>query len=153
MTENQGSDSGAQGKAGYASPDDDRLREIFSGMRRIAVVGISAKEDRASHGIAKFLIGQGFDVVGINPILTEVLGVPVYPSLKDVPGPIDLVDVFRRSDAVVPIVEDAVAVKAGFIWLQEGVSNEEAARVARDAGIDIIMDRCIYQEWLRLMNG
>jgi predicted CoA-binding protein len=122
-------------------------------MKRIAVVGISVKEERASHGVAKFLIGQGFDVVGVNPSLTEVLGVPVYPTLADVPGEIDVVDVFRRSEAVPGIVDDAIAKQVGIVWMQEGVVHEEAAAKADAAGIGVIMDRCVYQEWLRLMNA
>ena len=133
--------------------DDAATKSLLESMRRIAVVGISAKEDRASHGIAKFLIGQGFEVVGVNPTLDEVLGVPVYPSLAEVPGDIDLVDIFRRSDAVPPIVDEAIARSVGAIWMQEDVISEEAAAKARAAGIDTVMDRCIYKEWLRLMNA
>lgn len=138
---------------GYRNPDDARIAEILRGMKRIAVVGISDKEERASHGIAKFLIGQGFEVLGVNPTLTEVLGLPVYPSLAEVPGPLDVVDIFRRSEAVPPIVDEAIAADARVIWMQEGVAHEEAAARGRAAGLDVIQDRCIYQEWLRLMNG
>jgi len=136
------------------NPGDDRIREILAGMKRIAVVGLSAREDRASHGVARFLVGQGFDVVGVNPVLKEdVLGIRIYPSLAEVPGPIDVVDVFRRSDTVPPIIDEAIAMKAGAIWLQEDVVHEEAAAAARAVGIDVIQDRCLYKEWLRLMNG
>ena len=136
------------------NPSDDRVREILGKMKRVAVVGLSAKEDRASHGIARFLAGKGFDVVGVNPMLKEdVLGIKVYPSLAEVPGPVDVVDVFRRSDTVPPVVDEAIAMKAGVVWLQEDVVHEEAAAKARAAGLDVIQDRCIYQEWLRLMNG
>jgi len=137
-----------------ANPTDVRVREVLEGMKRVAVVGLSAKEDRASHGIAKFLLGQGYQVVGVNPVLKEpVLGLDIYPSLADVPGPVDVVDVFRRSETVGPIIEEAVARGDGFIWMQEHVINEDAAQVARSAGIDVIQDRCIYKEWLRLLNG
>ena len=136
------------------NPPDETIREILSGMKRVAVVGISAKPDRASHGIARFLVGQGFDVVGVNPALKEdVLGLQIYPSLADVPEPVDVVDVFRRSDAVPAIIDEAIAMKAGAIWLQEEVVHEEAAATARAAGIEVVQDRCIYKEWLRLMNG
>jgi predicted CoA-binding protein len=136
------------------NPSDERIREILSNMKRVAVVGLSAKADRASHGIAKFLVGQGFDVVGVNPSLKEdVLGIKVYPSLADVPEPVDVVDVFRRSDTVPPVVDEAIAMKAPVVWLQEGVVHEEAAATARAAGLDVIQDRCLYKEWLRLMNG
>ena len=137
----------------YLGGDDTAIKRLLDNMQRIAVVGISLKEDRASHGIAKFLVGQGFDVVGVNPALTEALGVPVYPRVADVPGKIDVVDVFRRSDAVPAIVDDAIAKQVGAIWLQEGVVHEEAAAKAAAAGIDVVMDRCLYKEWLRLMNA
>jgi len=136
------------------NPPDERIHEILAGMKRVVVVGLSAKEDRASHGIARFLVGQGFDVVGVNPMLKEdVLGIRVYPTLAEVPGSIDVVDVFRRSDTVPPVVDEAIAMKAGMIWMQEDVVHEEAAAKARAAGIDVVQDRCIYKEWLRLMNG
>ena len=137
----------------YLGGDDTAIKRLLDNMQRIAVVGISLKEDRASHGIAKFLVGQGFDVVGVNPALTEAIGVPVYPRVADVPGKIDIVDVFRRSDAVPAIVDDAIAKQVGAIWLQEGVVHEEAAAKAAAAGIDVVMDRCLYKEWLRLMNA
>jgi predicted CoA-binding protein len=134
-------------------PETDALiRNILGGMRRIAVVGISDKPDRASHGIARFLAGNGFEVVGVNPVLEDVLGIKVYPTLADVPGPVDVVDVFRRSDAVPAIVDEAVARGDKAVWLQEGVVHEEAAAKAREAGLDVVMDRCIYKDWLRLMN-
>jgi len=136
------------------NPSDERIKEILSDMKRVAVVGLSAKEDRASHGIARFLVGQGFDVVGVNPMLKEdVLGIKVYPSLAEVPGHVDVVDVFRRNDTVPPVVDEAIAMKAGMIWMQEDVVHDEAAAKARAAGLDVIQDRCIYKEWLRLMNG
>ncbi|MFH2053158.1 MAG: CoA-binding protein [bacterium] len=139
---------------GVLDPADDRVREILSTMKRIAVVGISEKEDRASHGIARFLVGRGLEIVGVNPALAgPVLGAPVFPSLAEVPGHLDVVDVFRRSDAVPGIVDEAIAADVDVIWLQEGVVHEEAAARAVAAGIDVIMDRCLYKEWLRLMNG
>lgn len=138
----------------FANPGDERIREVLAGMKRVAVVGISAKPDRASHGIARFLLGQGLEVVGVNPVLSEpVLGITVYPSLADVPGPVDLVDVFRRSDTVGPVMDEAIARGDGCVWLQEEVVNPEAAAKGLAAGLDVIMDRCIYKEWLRLMNG
>jgi uncharacterized protein len=133
-------------------PTDERLKSLFSRPGRVAVVGLSPDPSRASHGIARFLIGRGYDVVGVNPGQTEILGVPVYPALADVPHPVDLVDIFRRGDTVGPIVDAAIARGDGFIWMQEGVINEEAAARARAAGIPVVMDLCVYKEWLRLMN-
>lgn len=136
----------------FQNPADEVVRALLAGMRRVAVVGISDRDDRASHGIARFLVGAGIDVVGVNPALSEVLGRPVYPSLAEVPGDLDLVDVFRRSEAVPPIVEEAIARGAKALWLQEGVIHPAAAARARAAGLTVVMDRCLYKEWLRLMN-
>lgn len=137
------------------NPGDDVIRDVLQNMKRIAVVGLSAKPDRASHGIARFLQGQGFEVFGVNPLLVDqdVLGLPIVSSLDQVPGSIDVVDVFRRSETVPPVVAAAIAVGADTVWLQEDVVHEEAAATARDAGLRVIQDRCIYKEWLRLMNG
>ncbi len=140
--------------APFTNPPDEKLKDILSGMKRIAVVGLSAKEDRASHGIAMFLNGRGLEVVGVNPMLKEpVLGLKIYPSLLDVPGKVDVVDVFRRSETVGPIVDAAISRGDSCIWMQEEVVNPEAARKGQEAGLDVIMDRCLYKEWLRLMNG
>ena len=136
------------------NPSDDVVRGILAGMREVAVVGLSATPERASHGISKFLTGQGLEVYGINPVLKEdVLGLEIFPDLASLPGPVDVVDVFRRSDAVPAIVDEAIANGAGCVWLQEGVVHEEAAAKARAAGLEVVSDRCIYKEWLRLMNG
>ena len=132
---------------------DTQIAEALRGMQRVAVVGLSPKQERASHGISRWLLGSGVDVVGVNPAHEEILGVPVYPSLADVPGPVDIVDIFRRSETVGPIVADAVSRRDGLIWMQEGVVNPDAARVASEAGVPVIMDRCIYKEYLRLLNG
>jgi uncharacterized protein len=138
----------------FANPADDRIKSILSGMKRIAVVGISAKEDRASHGIARFLVGQGFEVIGVNPVLKEpVLGVDIYATLEEVPGVVDVVNIFRRSDQVGPIVQAAIDRGDKCVWMQEEVFNVEAASAASQAGLDVLMDVCLYKEWLRLMNG
>ena len=137
------------------NPSDDVVKNILTTMKRIAVVGLSAKEDRASHGIARFLQGQGFDVIGVNPLLVgqDVLGLPIVGTLAEVPGNIDVVNVFRRSDTVPPVMEAAIAVGATSVWLQEEVVHEEATTRAREAGLEVVQDRCIYKEWLRLMNN
>ncbi len=136
------------------NPPDAAIRTVLAGMKRVAVVGLSARADRASHGIARFLQGQGFEVIGVNPALEEpVLGLEIYASLSEVPGRVDVVDVFRRSDTVPPLVDEAIARGDKCVWLQEGVVHEEAAARARAAGLQVISDRCLYKEWLRLMNG
>ncbi len=133
--------------------DDAAIKQVLKTMQRVAVIGLSPREDRASHGITRWLLGMGVEVVGVNPAHTEILGVPVYPALPDVPGRVDVVDIFRRSDTVEPVVSAAVARGDGAVWMQEGVVNEAAAAVATAAGVPVIMDLCIYKEWLRLLNG
>lgn len=142
------------GEQTVINPSDDAVRGILQEMRRVAVVGLSAKPERASHGVTRFLVGRELDVVGVNPVLKEkVLDLEIYPTLADVPGRVDVVDVFRRGDAVPEIVDAAVARGDGCVWLQEGVIHEEAAARARSAGLQVVSDRCLYKEWLRLMNG
>jgi predicted CoA-binding protein len=136
------------------NPTDEVVARVLAAMRRVAVVGLSARPDRASYGVTRFLVGRGLEVVGVNPALNEgVLGLKIYAELSAVPGPVDVVDVFRRSDSVPEIVDQAIAAGAGTVWLQEGVVHEEAAARARGAGLTVIQDRCLYKEWLRLHNG
>lgn len=136
------------------NPPDDIVCRLLTEMRRVAVVGLSARPDRASYGVTRFMVGRGLDVVGVNPALDgDVLGLAIFKELTDVTGKVDVVDVFRRSDAVPELVDQAIAIGAGAIWLQEGVVHEEAAARARAAGLVVIQDRCLYKEWLRLCNG
>ena len=146
--------NGTSDGSAFANPTDEKMREILAQMKRVAVVGISPKEDRASHGIAKFLLGLGVEVVGVNPMHSDpIIGIEIFPTLADVPGKVDIVDIFRRSDTVPPIVDEAIARRDACVWMQEGVVNETAAAKGGDAGLDVIMDRCLYKDWLRLLNG
>jgi len=117
--------------------------------RRIAVVGASDDPNRASHYVCQYLVSHGYEVVPVNPNVREVLGLRCYPTLADVPGKIDVVNVFRRSDACGEIARQAVAIGTKGIWLQSGVSNAQAERLASEAGIDFIDDRCIMVEHSR----
>jgi len=135
-----------------AAEQDELILRLLKGMRRVAVVGISGKEERASHRIARFLAQKDLEVLGVNPALESFPGVKMFPSLADIPEPVDVVDVFRRSDAVPEIVDAAIAHGAGAVWLQEGVSHPEAEARAREAGLDVVSDLCIYKEWQRLLN-
>lgn len=129
---------------------DDKMREVLKNAKTIAIVGASAKEDRASNGIMKFLIGKGYTVYPVNPVEKEILGVPVLKSLADLPVQPDIVDVFRKSDAAPEIVRESIKAGAKFIWLQEEVESEEAAAIAAEAGVPIVMNHCIFKEFLRL---
>ncbi|MDR9501458.1 MAG: CoA-binding protein [Desulfurivibrionaceae bacterium] len=120
-----------------------QIREILAHTRTIAVVGLSPKENRPSHQVARYLMAAGYVVIPVNPGQSEILGRTCYASLLDIPQPVDLVDIFRRSEEVGEVVAQAVAIKARVIWMQQGIVNQEAAAVAREAGLTVIMDRCL----------
>ncbi len=124
----------------------DTIRQILAECRTIAVVGASSNPARASNHVAAYMKAQGYRVIPVNPNERTVIGEQAYPSLTAVPGPIDLVDIFRKSQDVLPIVEEAIARGAKAIWLQEGVINEAAAQLAREAGLAVVMDRCWLKE-------
>ena len=126
-------------------PDDAGLARLLGETRTIAVVGLSSKPDRPSNEVAAYLQRQGYRIVPVNPRETEVLGETAYPTLDDVPGDvaIDLVDVFRRAEDTPAVAEEAVRRGARVLWLQLGIESEEARRIAEDAGIAVVMDRCI----------
>ena len=122
---------------------DNAILSLLREAREIAVVGISAKPDRPSHEVAAFLQGLGYRIIPVNPGLTEVLGERCYPTLSVYGKPVDIVDVFRNSEAVPPIVDEAIASRARCVWMQEGVSHAQAAAKAREAGLLVVEDRCI----------
>jgi predicted CoA-binding protein len=126
-------------------PSDDELRSILLAARAIAVVGLSSKPDRPSHEVASFLQERGYRIVPVNPNETEVLDERAYPSLLDVPAeiPIEIVDVFRRAEETPPVAEQAVRRGAKVLWLQQGIVNEDARRIAEEAGLTVIMGVCI----------
>ena len=115
-------------------------------LKKIAVVGLSSDPSRASHGVARYLQRHGYQVIPVNPKESEILGERAYPSLSDLAEPPDVVDVFRRPEHVAAVVDGAIAVGAKAIWLQLGVIDEQAAQKARDAGLLVVMDRCIKVE-------
>ncbi|MDW8355930.1 MAG: CoA-binding protein [Bryobacterales bacterium] len=126
------------------------IPELLRSARTIAVVGLSSKPWRPSHGVAEYMQRAGYRIIPVNPNETEVLGEKAYPRLEAVPEKVDIVNVFRRPEFVLEIVEAAIRVGAPAIWLQEGVVNEEAAQRARQAGLFVVMDRCILKEHRRL---
>ncbi len=111
--------------------------------RTIAIVGLSAKENRPSNMVGRYLVAAGYTIYPVNPGQTEIFGLKCYPSLSAIPDMIDIVDIFRRSEEVFPIVEEAVKIGAGAVWMQLGIVNHEAAEYARRHGLTVIMDRCI----------
>jgi uncharacterized protein len=126
------------------------IAEILRSARTIAVVGLSSKRYRPSHGVSEYLQRAGYRIVPVNPEETEVLGEKSYPDLESVPGPIDIVDIFRRSEFVPDIVEAAIRKGAKVVWMQEDVIHEAAGRRAAEAGLDVVMDRCILKDHRRL---
>jgi uncharacterized protein len=126
------------------------IREILEEARTVAIVGISDEPSRPSHEIARYLIEHGYRVVGVNPALEEVLGAICYPSLEAIPEPVDVVDVFRKPDALETIVTDVIKLEIPYLWLQEGVVNPDAAERAKEAGIKVVMDHCMKKEHTRL---
>ncbi|TAN37239.1 MAG: CoA-binding protein [Candidatus Methanoperedens sp.] len=127
------------------------IQSIF-GLKTIAVVGISDNPERPSNFVAKFLEEHRYNVIPVNPNLSEWEGKKCYPDLLSIPVKVDIVDIFRRPDAVPPIVNEAIAIKAKAVWMQEGIVNEKAAEKARDAGIEVVMDRCMKKEYIRLKS-
>ncbi len=130
--------------------DPEAIRRILRQARTIAVVGLSSKPTRPSYGVAQYLHAHGYRIIPINPNEVEVLGERAYARLSDVPERIDVVTIFRRSDAVSPIVEEAIRIGAWAVWMQEGVINEDAARRAQEAGVLVIMNRCMLKEHRKL---
>jgi hypothetical protein len=124
-------------------------KEILEKYKRIAVVGLSNNTWRASYGVSRFMQTVGYEITPVNPNETEVLGHKAYATLDDVPSPLEIVNIFRRSEFVPEIVDAAIRRGAKVIWMQEGVIHEEAAQRARDAGIEVIMDRCILKEQMK----
>jgi predicted CoA-binding protein len=125
------------------------IPDLLRSSRVIAVVGLSGKKFRPSYGVAEYMQAQGYRIIPVNPNEAEVLGEKTYRTLEDVPEHIDIVDIFRRSEFVGPIVDSAIRVGANAVWMQEGVVHEEAAKKARDAGLAVVMDRCILKEHMR----
>ena len=130
---------------------DGQLAELLSSTKRVAVVGISDKEDRPSNGVSRWLMKNShLELYFVNPSLTEVLGKPCYPTLADIPVKIDLVDIFRKVSDIPGVVDEAIAIGAQSIWMQLALRDEESAQKAVDAGLDVVMDLCIKVEYERL---
>lgn len=136
----------------FANPDDMQISSLLKNSTTIAVVGISGNPERDSYKVAEYLQKQGYKIIPINPAIKEVLGEKSYSSLSQVSMPVDIVDVFRRSEKVPEVIKEALRIKPKAIWLQLGVVNEEAAKQAIEEGLTVIMDRCIKIEHNRLLG-
>jgi hypothetical protein len=129
------------------------LRRILARSRTLAVVGLSAQWYRPSYFAAKYMQDHGYRIIPVNPRYTEVLGERCYPDLRSIPEAVDIVDCFRKPGEMIALARDAVAIGARVLWMQLGIRNDEAARIAMDAGLDVVMDRCVKIEHARLMGG
>lgn len=137
----------------HGNPNDAEIQNLLETSRTVAVVGLSERPHRTSHAIARALQSFGYRILPVNPKLTgSVLGEEPYASLREIEEPIDIVDVFRRSELVMPVAEDAVATGAGALWMQLGVVNEAAAEYAASHGLTVVMDRCIKVDYARLIG-
>ena len=145
-----------EGRAAVPILDDTAAREMLRTSRRIAIVGASPDPGRPSYGVMRYLLHQGYECVPVNPNARDVLGIPAFRTVVEAvtaSGPVDIVDVFRRSELCVPHAEEAVAVGARCLWLQLGIVNWEAARIAAAAGLGVVMDRCTAIEHRILRAG
>lgn len=128
---------------------DDEIKKILS-MKKVAVIGMSANEHKAAHYVPKYLSENGFEIIPVNPSADEILGKKCYSSIDDVSDSVDIIDIFRPSEQVLPFVKDAIKKKPRVIWLQEGIHNKEAEELALNAGIDVVFNRCMLAEHQRL---
>ena len=132
--------------------NDAQMKRILETARTIASVGVSSNSEKASYFVVGYLQRQGYRIIPVNPTASEVLGEKAYPDLPSIPDKVDVVQVFRPSEDVPPIVDQAIQIGARVVWMQEGISNEAAAAKARAAGLDVVMDRCMRQTHRRLIG-
>ena len=128
------------------------IDRILTRYRTVAIVGASSDPERPSYRVADFLKKEGYRIIPVTPKGGEILGEKVYPNLSSIPVPIEVVDIFRRSEEIPPVVEEAIAIGAKAVWMQEGLINEEAAERARKAGLIVVMDRCMRKELLKKLG-
>jgi hypothetical protein len=138
--------------APFRNPDDEAIRGLLRKVRRIAVVGLSPKPHRDSHRVARYLLESGYEVIPVYPRGDEILGRKVHRRVQDITGAVDLVDAFRRSEELPEVVDDVLAARAQALWLQIGCIDESGARRAQDAGLTVVMDRCLMVEHARLLG-
>ena len=131
---------------------DKVMKEILLSAKTIASVGLSSSDEKESYWIVSYLKEQGYRIIPVNPTATEILGEKVYPSLSAIPESVDVVQVFRKSEDVPPVVEEAIKIGAKVVWMQEGIVNEEAAQKAREAGLQVVMDACMRATHRRLIG-
>jgi predicted CoA-binding protein len=132
------------------NPADSEIKKILDSAKNIAIIGLSDSPEKPSYGVARYLISSGYNIFPVNPKYDSILGAKCYKSLNDIDEKIDIVDVFRRPEHILPVAEKAIEIEARVLWMQLGIINEEAAKLANEAGLDVIMDRCIKVDHRRL---
>lgn len=128
------------------NPPSEKIRAILKNHKRVAIVGVSPKPERDSHKVARYLKENHYEIVPVNPGQKEILGETCYPNLKAIPFPVDVVDIFRRPNAIPPVVDDAIEIGAKVVWMQLGLVHNQAAERARKAGLEVVMNKCIKTE-------
>jgi predicted CoA-binding protein len=136
---------------GWQNPSPEQIRNLLKKARTIAIVGLSSDPGRPSYGVAQYLKNQGYKIIPVNPREESILGEKAFPDLKSISGHVDIVDVFRKPDAALSITLEAIAIGADAVWLQESVISTEAFKKGEEAGIIMVMDKCIYKEHSRLI--
>jgi predicted CoA-binding protein len=134
------------------NPPSEEIRAILEKYRTVAIVGLSPKPERDSHKVAKYLRENLYRIVPVNPGQREILGEKCYPDLKAIPFPIDVVDIFRKPEAIPPIVDDAIEIGAKVVWMQLGIAHNQAAEKARNAGLEVVMNKCIKIEHMNMLK-
>jgi len=137
----------------FQNPEREQIKEILSGSDTIAVVGLSDNPERVSYMVSEAMQAKGYTIIPVNPNADTIMGQKSYAKLSDIPVPVDIVNVFRRSEHTPPVAEEAVAIGAKTLWLQLGILNEEAGKIAASGGLNVIMDRCIKVEDSILLPG
>ena len=132
----------------FTNPTPDQIRSLLQEVKRIAVVGLSPRPERPSYRVSRAMQGFGYRIVPVRPAVSEVLGEKAYATLSDIPEKVDMVDVFRAGDQIDPIIDECITLGIPRLWLQDGVINEAAAERARAAGITVVMDRCVWRDYL-----
>ncbi len=135
----------------FANPSPDQIRSLLQEAKTIAVVGLSPRPDRPSYRVSRAMQGFGYRIVPVRPAVAEVLGEKAWACLSEIPFAVDMVDVFRAGDQIDPIVDECIALGVKRLWLQDGVINEAAAERARAAGITVVMDRCVWRDYMELV--
>jgi uncharacterized protein len=134
----------------FRNPTDEERRALLKRVKTIAVLGLSPQPNRPSHFVAKAMQGFGYRIIPVRPAVSEILGEKCHPDLSAIPEPIDLVDVFRAAEHLPAIVEECIRLRFPAIWIQEGIVDDTAAQRAQEAGMTVVMDRCIYKDFVRL---